>query len=46
MPGAPVLADSDGSLWTAAARGDLVAVTYDSGKASVAQMQRLLTGIG
>lgn len=45
LPGPPVLADTDGSLWTVAARGDLVAVTYDSGKGSVALMQRLLTGI-
>ncbi|MFT4228413.1 hypothetical protein [Micropruina sp.] len=45
IPGAPVLADSDGSLWTVAARGDLVAVSYDSAKGSVALMQRLLTGI-
>lgn len=45
IPGPPVLADSDGKLWTVAARGDLVAVTYDSGRGSVALMGRLLSGL-
>ena len=45
VPGPAVLADGDGRFWTAAVRGDLVAVTYDSTKGAVGLMERLLRGL-
>lgn len=45
VPGPAVLADGDGRFWTAAVRGNLVAVTYDSTKGSVDLMERLLRGV-